>query len=409
MAIASAAAYARGMLSLALLLAAAAPSQQSVGQPGAGEVIEVSSARFRLVTDLSREEAGELMEKLETMINHVQRYWGRRLPKPIDMYVARDLSTWPERYLSRMAPDGALSIRNGGGLTIRQTARLGTQWDSRCIVYATSERGTAQHEAVHAYCGLAFGETGPVWYAEGMAEVGQYWRASDPAAVHAHDVVIDYLKGTEPKSLNELTSLNQQTGDSWQNYASRWALCHLLGFNPNYQRLFKPLGLQMLAGKPVTFEDAYGPQKPEIAFEYGLFLEHLCQGYRADLCAWNWRIKPRVPRSRGTMMTVEAKRGWQPQAVRVEAGTTYAIAADGEWGVGDAAETTADGLADGRGRLVGAIFDPEGYELGEPFALGADVRFTPEQSGQLVLRCRDDWGAIADNDGKLKVKLTVAE
>ena len=368
-------------------------------------VIEVASPHFRVVTDLSNEEAADLLEKLETMLGHVQRYWGRRLPKPIDMYVAKDLSGWPESYLNRMSPDGVMSIRNRGGLTIRQTARLGAKWDSRAVVYATSERGTAQHEAVHAYCGLAFGETGPVWYAEGMAEVGQYWRKDDPSAVHAHPVVINYLKGTDPKPLAELVSPNQQTGDSWQNYASRWALCHLLGFNPNYDKRFKPLGLALLSGKPVQFKDAYGPQSQEIEFEYALFLEHLCEGYRMDLCAWDWRkSRTKVPRTRGTPFTVKARAGWQPTPIVVKEGDVYTVTTDGEWTIDDATETTADGAADGRGRLVGVIFDD--YELSEPFDLGADVCFTAPRDGQLVLRCRDDWGALADNDGTIKGKLT---
>ena len=374
---------------------------------GPGEVIEVSSPHFRVVTDLSSDDADDLLEKLETMLGHVQGYWGRKLPKPIDMYVAESLADWPAKYTERMQAAGKASILNGGGLTIRETIRGGGRWDSRCIVYATSERGTAQHEAVHAYCGLAFGETGPTWYSEGMAEVGQYWRKNDPAAVHAHDVVIDYLRSTEPKPLEELVASGQRTGDSWQNYASRWALCHLLGFNPNYSKRFLPLGLQMLAGRPVTFADAYGTQAAEIEFEYQLFLTNLCRGYRMDLCYWDWRCKPRPARTRGTVLLCKAQRGWQPTTVAVTEGKTYTLAAEGEWSVDAETETTADGTEDGRGKLVGVIFDD--YTLSEPFELGADVRFTAPASGQLVVRCRDDWGQLGDNDGQIKAKLSLVD
>lgn len=368
-------------------------------------VREVSSPHFRVVTDLPDAEAKELLSKLETMIGHVSNYWGRPLRKTIDMYVARDLDDWPPDVLERMADAGKASIRGGGGLTMTQRRTLGRRWDSRVVVYATSARGTAQHEAVHAYCGLAFGETGPTWYAEGMAEVGQYWRAEDPAAVHAHDVVIDHLRRSEPKPLEELVALGQQTGDSWQNYASRWALCHLLGFNPNYSARFKPLGLALLANRGATFEDAYGPQSREIEFEYRLFLKHLCRGYRVDLCRWDWagRIKP--VRKSGTRLKVAAARGWQAQPVRLQAGTRYRVVAEGEWLVDDGDLTSADGREDGRGQLVAAIFSDD-YTLGAELPLGSDATFTPPFEGQLCLRCRDEWGEIADNRGELKVTIT---
>ena len=381
------------MTPLLLALALAAPAD--------AEVREVSSKHFRVVTDLPDAEAAELLEKLETMIGHVSGYWGRPLRKTIDMYVARDLDAWPTEVLDRMAPEGKQSIRSGGGLTMTQRRSVGSRWDSRSVVYATDKRGTAQHEAVHAYCGLTFGSTGPTWYAEGMAEVGQYWREDDPAAVHAHDVVVAHLRSVPPRPLAELVALEQRTGDSWQNYAHRWALCHVLGFNPNYADRFKPLGLALLADRGATFADAYGPLSREIEFEYGQFIENLCAGYRVDLCRWDWGGRAKPVRRKGSRATVEAARGWQSLPILLEAGQTYVVEAEGEWSVDADTTTDADGRG-GRGRLEAAVFSAD-YELSEAVPLGASARFEAPAAGRLCLRCGDDWGGLGDNAGSLKV------
>ena len=46
------------------------------------------------------------------------------------------------------------------------------------------------------------------------------------------------------------------------------------------------------------------------------------------------------------------------------------------------------------------------YQLNEPFDLGKNTKWTANQDGWLYLRCRDDWKAIADNDGVIEVTVT---
>lgn len=139
------------------------------------------SRNFHVMTDLSREDSGELLQRLETMLRLVSAYFGRRNPRPIEMYVIDDFENWPAEQLAKMSPEGVATVRAGGGLTITQviSSTVSRDFESKAVVYAGADHGTPQHEAVHAYCGHAFGETGPVWYSEGMAEVGQYWRQND--------------------------------------------------------------------------------------------------------------------------------------------------------------------------------------------------------------------------------------
>jgi hypothetical protein len=359
------------------------------------------SQHFLLHTDLSVAEAKDLLNRLEYMLGIISTYWAKPPQGILECYVVKDLKNWPDGAI----PDefGRAKIAEGAGVTV--TLTLGNQ--AKSTVYAVADRGTPQHEAVHAYCGQNFGTTGPTWYSEGMAEMGQYWRKND-LSVQVHDVVIEHLRRSEPKSLNAIVNGNDRTGDSWQNYAWRWALCHLLATNPNYSANFRPLGLGLLHEKPVSFEQAYGHMAEEISFEYLFFLQHVCNGYRADLCAWDWKRKA-TALAAGTTRTVKivANRGWQPTGVLAKTDVDYELAATGTWKTAKEATKglTADGDEQGSGRLIGVLFDD--YKLSEPFDLGASKKFRPPSDGHLFVRCQDVWSGLGDNIGAVDVKIAV--
>ena len=285
---------------------------------------------------------------------------------------------------------------------------------AKAVVYAVADHGTAQHEAVHAYCGQAFGRTGPLWYSEGMAEVGQYWRKGD-TAVHCPDYVIEYIHSRPPKSLRQILTeelgegpSRAATGDSWQNYAWRWALCHLMVNNTNYSARFRPLGVDFLTGGKARFVDTYGAVFGELAFEYRFFLQHVDEGYRVDLCSWDWKRKFKEPTGETPITThVAAARGWQPTGVLVSPGRRYDYSTSGLWQTSrDDAEVTADGADNGKGRLEGVVFHD--FALSESFDLGSYGSFAPPAEGRLYVRCRDAWNQLADNRGAMTLKIKLA-
>lgn len=372
-------------------------------------VAEYRSKNFAVMTDLSPEDAKDLLKRLETMLVLVEKYYEKRLRSPIGMYVFQDMKVWPAVLLSQLERDGLRAVQDGGGLTLGKSSislSTGQVVDSAATVYAIADRGTPQHEAVHAYCQLTFGRCGPVWYAEGMAEIGQYW-TDKGLGVHCHEGVLDYLQNSEPKELVEIVDTSERTGDSWENYAWRWVLCHMLANNPNYAPRFKPLGLGMLAGQNVNFESVYGPMAKEIQFEYTFFLKHIDQGYRADLCAWDWKSKFSALKGAQPITTkIDAMRGWQASRITVTADEEYEYSVSGTWKTSTDNDACDANGAEGSGKLVGIIFDD--YKLSEPFELGTYGTFTPPFNGNLMLRCEDKWNELADNSGKMQVKLKLA-
>ena len=157
-----------------------------------------------------------------------------------------------------------------------------------------------------------------------------------------------------------------------------------------------------------TFENAFGDVAYEVSFEYDQFVQHFGNGYRADLCAWNWKVKASKISGKSRVRTaVKAAAGWQPTKLKVTPDQTYDFVTQGEWSIYEGSESfTADGNKSGLGRMVAAILtkaESGEYSLSEPFDLGTRGSFTPQYEGQLVVRCEDEWTALSDNDGEIEL------
>jgi hypothetical protein len=361
---------------------------------------DCKSKHFLLHTDLAEPDAEKLLGRLEAMLAFLSDYWARPLSAPIECYVVADLKNWPENSLDA---EGREKIAAGVGITLVDTESVdGKPTRSKAVVYSVANPGTVLHEVVHAYCGQSFHSAGPLWYAEGMAEIGQFWKPEQPG-VQVPDVLIKFLRTAEPMTVKEIVAETSATGDSWRSYARRWAVCHLLMNNPNYAKRFQVLGQSYVSGGQETFDQAFGADLPRLDFEHRFFIEHLCQGFRADLCAWDWN-KTFKPLGDGEQLgvSVSARRGWQPTGLTLIAGQTYEYRAKGTWQLSQNAKTvTAAGDQRGAGRLVGAVLKE--WQLSRPLSLADKGSFQATESGNFFVRCADEWGSLGDNTGNITV------
>jgi hypothetical protein len=318
----------------------------------------------------------------------------------VEGFVAGDLTRFPPGLIDD--DYGVEKIRRGEGVCVN--SRLGQQRHAR--LYSCADHGVIQHECVHGICHLSFGSTGPTWLAEGLAELGNYWKDGD----HSIDVpapVMAVLQNAQPKrKLLEIAVPGRTEAGTWQDYAWRWALCHLLANNPNYSDRFVPLAIGLMEERPgVSFESVYGPVAREVSYEYDQFLAVIGNGYRSELTAWPWQAKfQRLSAGGEVTVKVKAKGGWQASRVLVELGDRLETSATGTWRIAAAGQPLdADGEPDGRGRLVAAVFVD--YSLTPEIAIGAKAVLEPSAAGQLFLRCHDAWNELADNDGEVTVTI----
>ena len=360
----------------------------------------VRSPHFAFVTDVSDREWAVISFKLERMVSALEKFLGRRMTGVVEGFVASDLAKFPDGMIDE--PYGVEKIRRGEGVCVN--SRLGQQRHAR--LYSCADHGVIQHECVHGICHVAFGSTGPTWLAEGLAELGNYWREGDPT-IDLPAPVVGYLQNATPRrKLLEIAVPGRTEPGTWEDYAWRWAMCHLLANNPNYSNRFVPLAIALMEEREgVSFESVYGPVAREVSFEYDQFVATLGNGYRSDLTAWPWQAKfQRLADSAETAVKVKAKGGWQPARVLVESGDRFEIVADGSWTIAAAGQPLdADGEADGRGRLVAAVFAD--YALSPEIPLGAKAMLEPQAAGQLFLRCTDAWTELGDNDGEISVTI----
>ena len=358
----------------------------------------IRSAHFAFMTDVSDREGQVILHKLETMVVLLSKYFGRAPSSVINGFIVRNLDVWPQGILKE--PEGVAKIRAHAGICFNSS--LGNQRHAE--LYSCDDHGVIQHECTHGYCHVAFGSTGPTWLSEGVAELGQYWKFGEQK-VSVNPSVISYLtKTSRKKSLLEIAIPGRVPAGDWQDYAWRWALCNLLANNPNYSPRFKPLAIALMEQREgVNFQSVYGQFGNRLAFEYQLFLKYLGNGFRPDLCAWQWTAKfKRLSGEALVNKKIQAAYGWQGSGLQVEAGVSYDVITQGEWSTTRGASSVGgDGADDGKGRLIGVIFKE--FQLSEEIVLGKEFSFVAPSEGTLFLRCQDKWTQLSDNSGELQV------
>ena len=401
------------------------------------------SDNFRIHSDLAEDAAQAMLVRMESTLRQVSNYWRRPLQGTIEAFVVDDLTLWSMEDLPH--PMTRLLLEHVGGVTIPNYAEEGERSKNRAVIYATARSRVVQHEVVHAYCCQTFGTCGPDWYKEGMADLicllpGKQRSVRCPeeaiAALHNENQpsiqkildapsftasLFDVLKraaslveGDDLAMLDALPTAWGMAEDAVlrkvkQSYAQSWALCHFLALNKNYSQRFRRMGLDLLQGVEVEFDQVFAADRQRLDFEFERFLTNMDQGYRVDLCRWEWdKSFVTMAPGRNRSLLVQAAAGYQPTGCSVTRGATYKFHAEGSWQIAPGGDRiSAKGASGGSGRLSAAVLS--NYQLGNEFALGESGEFVADVSGELYVRCQDSWNEIADNAGIMRLRLARSE
>ena len=292
------------------------------------------------------------------------------------------------------------------------------------------------HEGTHAFMFTRLGSCGPTWYMEGMAELlsthrwdgeklllGYFPKDRDEVPYWGRIKLIEDANAAgEDLRLERLLPMSPRELGDRLGYAWAWAAAAFMDGHPQYREQFREAA--KFARAPDfnrRFEKLFGGAWPELCAEFAMFVHDIEHGYDFERSQLDWRPgKPLV--AKGSTVTIRADRGWQNTGIALKAGETYALEAQGRFGVDDEpqvwwSEPGGVTLRYYRGRPLGElqaiVVPPAKIAVKQPpwgsaTSIGLAGSITPAQAGTLFLRVNDSAAELADNQGELQVKVAPA-
>jgi len=289
------------------------------------------------------------------------------------------------------------------------------------------------HEGTHGFMNGVFGGCGPPWYAEGMAELLATHRWHDAhltlnwTPTSREEVpmwgrikaVKDAAAEDRAPSIEDVIEYKVDAHRRTEPYAWCWAVATLLDRHPRYQERFR--GLSRWVNKPDfsdRFIDLLGDDFDALSEQWRVFVVNLEYGHDVPKTALD--LSPGKPISGSkAVVTVAADRGWQNTGLRLEAGTTYRLTAQGRYQIADQpriwwCEPGGVSIRYYRGLplgiLMAALRPDEAPESGprplvRPVPIGLEATLTPQETSTLHLQINDSPGELQDNRGSLSVEI----
>ncbi len=393
-------------------------------------VSESESKIFRLVSDLPVEQQRALVPLVDQLLPSLQSYFGSLPP-------ARDGSAL--HVTGFVFKDRAL-FQDAGLLPEELTVafhgkQMGAEFwmNNQAADYYRAH--LLLHEATHVYM-RQFPENGdglPAWYLEGMAEFfATHGRQADGSLSFAVNPRDRYaLPGWERiavvqrdvairgvRSINEVLKLDHKDFARVESYAWSWALCRFLDSHPASRGAFRELAKRMTQ-EPVAdvnerVQELTTPELEANWMQYAAGIEFAYDFDRSSI-----RFGDGNPLSgEARTFDVDVAHGWQSSGVAVEAGVKYAVTATGQFTLADQPKpwvSEANGVTiryvngEPIGRLLACVRTKGNEQAARSMLmvtpLGNAVEFVSEYSGTLYLRVNDSPAELADNKGKLSVRV----
>lgn len=295
------------------------------------------------------------------------------------------------------------------------------------------------HEATHWAMYRGFGGAGSPWFMEGMADLYGTHRWNErklslgvlprsPAEAPQwgrFKRLQEMLARDDIPSLRQIVSYTNDSGNRMDRYVWSWAACVFFANHPRYGSVFygaaePPLDYSMAVSQKLlaSLDDRW----PWVVAEWNGFLADFDFGYDPArslplLENANWKY---LDAKEPFACEVAVSRGWQTTGIRMRAGESLQLSADGSYQVGVGANgkpwnSQPQGITiryagqQPLGRLMATIVPIPNDELTKPWqpiAVGRNPTLISETEGLLLLKINEASGDLGDNEGSLRVVIT---
>lgn len=290
------------------------------------------------------------------------------------------------------------------------------------------------HEGVHGFMRGLLGGAGPPWYREGMAEflathrykggkiaVGiMPARRDDVEGWGRIDAIRRAFQAEQAVMLRDVWKFETRQFLEDEPYAWSWAAVAFLDGHPEYRNRFRSM-VAHVPNESVTFtrhlELQFLDELRELDEQWQVFVADIDYGYDFRRNAVTFAAGRELP-PEGATCTVQTDRGWQSSGLRVEAGKTYLIRAEGQFQIvkGPPAWISEPGgvtLRYHRGSPLGMLMGnvrldqtrPGLSDLAIPVRVGTSRYIKPAGSGTLYLMINDHPAEYNDNQGEITVQV----
>jgi hypothetical protein len=289
------------------------------------------------------------------------------------------------------------------------------------------------HEGTHGFMHTVLGSVGPVWYAEGMAELLATHRWADGRLTldwfpRSRDevpllgrikLVRDAVAAGHARSVAEILATDPVNRFGNQTYAWCWALASLLDRDARYRPRFRQSQADVLRSDfNALLERRFAADWGQLNDQWDVFAATLDHGYDFQRAAIEFAKGEPLPPA-GAKLMLRADRGWQSARLTLDAGHRYRVRASGRFQVADKPRTwwCEPGGVSIRyiaghplGVLLAAV-RPDRRDSRQPTPLvrpqvvGLSASIEPTETGTLYLRINDSPAELSDNAGQLEVEV----
>ncbi len=292
------------------------------------------------------------------------------------------------------------------------------------------------HEGTHWFMNRKYGNHGPPWLMEGMAEwMGTHrWDGENltMGIIPATREEVPYwgrtlliqqqlADGVAP-SLEDILRYSSTAHREVNAYAWSWAAVLFLRNHPTTSKIFEQLLKQPMKSDSTVTRWLFGrlkPQWPQLRCEWNAMITELEYGFDPERGFLEFPPKPQPLDAQGTTLQLSVDRTWQSSGVQVRTGERLVIEASGDYVVGKLPKPwrcTPAGvtLEYYRGQPLGKLMltiaranpqEPEFTQPLEVIAVGQRLELTAKQDGELHFRVNESNAGLADNSGTTAISI----